>query len=439
MGMVVAITVIAGLISVISAVENLEPILQQCCSSGVEWANNHTTCTGPPQATIQVPDRLACLTTLYICCVRAQRKLSCRRGMDIARAGGECTLSTLQSGETFQDCCYSCSLGIYVGSRRIPCTFQNFRFGAPWDEVFLECCEGASSVQGISALPSGKGRCDTNNPCSQRCEDIGDQVLCSCYPGYRLGADLTSCEDVNECASQDACGTPGDECVNTPGSYICVPGNQPCRPGLRLQLNTGRCVDVDECAEGINECNDAVEICQNLYGSYQCVPRSNKRQDCPAGFKWNRQEEKCDDVDECLEKLDDCTKPDEECRNTIGGYECDFRCPLMMRYDPNQRKCVDIDECKEIPDACDSTEICRNIIGSFECIPSLENCEKGFVFDSSRKRCIDIDECSAGLHNCNHTTQECINLNGTFECKEKQLTQRCPPGYRLNPRTSACE
>ncbi|KFM82523.1 hypothetical protein X975_05963, partial [Stegodyphus mimosarum] len=490
MGMVVAITVIAGLISVVNAVENLEPILQQCCSSGVEWANNQTTCTGPPQGTIQVPDRLACLTTLYICCVRAQRKLSCSRGMDVARAGGECSLSSLQIGPTFQDCCYSCSLGIYVGSRRIPCTFQNFRFGAPWDEVFSECCEGASSVQGTSALPSGRSRCDTNNPCSQRCEDIGDQVLCSCNPGYRLGADLASCEDVNECVSKDACVTPGDECVNTPGSYICIPGNQPCKPGFRLQPGTGRCLDVDECAEGIHRCDDA-KICQNLYGSYQCVPRSSKRQDCPAGFKWNRENETCDDVDECLEELDGCIKPDEECRNTIGGYECDFRCPLMMRYDPNQRKCVeqdtcsegsytcrsdetcivteegylcipksavlqcepgyksisspegqtctDVDECVEFPDVCDSTETCKNAIGSYECIPSSEDCEKGFTFDSSRKRCIDIDECSAGLHNCNHTTHECINLNGTYECKDKQSTQRCQPGYRLNPRTSDCE
>ena len=38
---------------------------------------------------------------------------------------------------------------------------------------------------------------------------------------------------------------------------------------------------------------------------------------------------------------------------------------------------------------------------------------------------LDIDECDIGNHNCSILTSECINTEGSYEC-------RCFPGYVLD-------
>lgn len=97
---------------------------------------------------------------------------------------------------------------------------------------------------------------------------------------------------------------------------------------------------MDECSERIDDCDRALQICQNSHGSFQCVDRPSRSRNCPAGFKWNDDKSDCEDVDECGEQLDDCSVADHLCRNTMGGYECDPKCPRDKYFDPRANKCV---------------------------------------------------------------------------------------------------
>lgn len=40
----------------------------------------------------------------------------------------------------------------------------------------------------------------------------------------------------------------------------------------------------------------------------------------------------------------------------------------------------------------------------------------GFMWISEMGMCVDINECATGSHTCDNTTEECINLPGTYEC-----------------------
>ncbi|GFW75851.1 fibulin-1 [Trichonephila clavipes] len=383
---------------------DLELILQRCCASGEAWSRNHTSCTGPGDvAGIPPQDRLTCLTTLYICCIRTHRQVHCESGKDAARTQRPCTTLPDHGAETFKDCCDGCTLGLRAESMQMPCSFTRFSFGSPWDEAFRDCCQNPYSTLGTSPQ-LGNGKCTTDNPCDQKCEEIGQKVHCSCYPGYKLSANLKTCEDIDEClleahncdsATEICINSIGgfqclekptvqrpdvpavtcpvgyefnrdkrtcddvDECllgacprrlncINTKGSFRCIPGNstdgdlqiQPCPRGFQLHSVSGRCIDVDECSEETDTCNRNLQICQNSHGSYQCLDKPNRNRNCPAGFKWNENKDNCEDVDECIEQLDDCQDPQLECRNTVGGYGCIPRCPSNMVFETERGTCL---------------------------------------------------------------------------------------------------
>ncbi|CAL1286687.1 unnamed protein product [Larinioides sclopetarius] len=425
---------------------DLEPVLVRCCSSGEVWARNHTTCTGPGEAAnLPQQDRLTCLTTLYICCVRTHRKIYCENGKNAARTRKQCVIQPEQGGETFKDCCDACTLGLQAESMQMPCTFSNFRFGAPWDEAFQDCCQNPYSPLGTSPQ-LGNGNCGADNPCDQKCEEIGLGFRCSCYPGYKLTADLRTCEDIDEClleahncdpATETCLNSIGgfqclektfqrpdiptvtcpvgyefnpdrrtcddvDECLagvcprgfschNTKGSYRCVPGNatadpviHPCPRGFQFHTASGRCIDVDECAEGTDTCDRTIQMCQNSHGSYQCLEKPTRNRNCPAGFKWNENKDNCEDVDECTEGLDDCADPQLQCRNTVGGYGCIPRCPADLLFDPQQGTCVSIQE---------------------------------------------IADCASGLIKC-EANQVCVPVGSTSKCVQKSVGDLCEPGFK---------
>lgn len=39
-----------------------------------------------------------------------------------------------------KNCCESCKVGLLVASTTNRCTLDPFYFGAPWDEVYTNCC-----------------------------------------------------------------------------------------------------------------------------------------------------------------------------------------------------------------------------------------------------------------------------------------------------------
>ncbi|GFY38322.1 uncharacterized protein TNIN_270692 [Trichonephila inaurata madagascariensis] len=505
---------------------DLEPILQRCCASGEAWSRNHTSCTGPGDvAGIPPQDRLTCLTTLYICCIRTHRQVHCESGKDAARTRRPCTALQDHGAETFKDCCDGCTLGLRAESMQMPCSFTRFSFGSPWDEAFRDCCQNPYSALGTSPQ-LGNGKCATDNPCDQKCEEIGQQVRCSCYPGYKLSANLKTCEDIDECLLEAHNCDPATEicinsiggfqclekptvqrpdvpvatcpvgyefnrdkrtcddvdecllgacprglnCINTKGSFRCIPGNstdgdlliQPCPRGFQLHSVSGRCIDVDECSEETDTCDRNLQICQNSHGSYQCLDKPNRNRNCPAGFKWNENKDNCEGFQDipgdCLTGVTKC-EANQVCMSIDGvgrcvqksvGDLCDPGFKPDIASDGVTGICTDVNECEEFPDVCDiQKEKCQNEWGRYECIPlqttgpSQTPCPPGFELDPRRRQCVDVNECIQRLDQCDLTTQECVNTNGSYECIDSQRPptpepqQQCPPGYR--PRNGACE
>ncbi|GIY41156.1 uncharacterized protein CEXT_747461 [Caerostris extrusa] len=489
---------LAALLTLVPALPHargdLEPVLERCCSSGVAWSRNHTTCTGPGEASkIPPKDRLTCLTALYICCVRAHRDALCESGKDAARTQRQCSLL---HDQVLKDCCDGCALGLEAVSLQTPCNLQHFSFGSPWDEAFRDCCQ--NPTLGTSPQQGGGG-CGSGNPCDQKCEEIGQQVRCSCYPGYKLAADLKTCEDIDECLLQahncdpltesclnsiggfqclekravqcptgyrlneekrtcddvDECLSnvcpQGTTCINNKGSYRCVSSHvdQACRPGLQFHAASGRCIDVDECADGTDSCDRNLKICQNLPETYQCLQKPTRGRNCPAGFKW--QDDNCEDVDECAEQLSQCQDPQLQCRNTIGGYSCIHRCPPHRVFDPQQATCVDPQEATDCASGllkCDADAVCMAVDGKHRCVQKSVNdkCDAGFkpetASDGITRICTDVNECEEFPDSCDMHRERCQNEWGKYDCVPllQQTTPEppCPPGFRKDPRTQQC-
>ncbi|XP_066840853.1 LOW QUALITY PROTEIN: latent-transforming growth factor beta-binding protein 4 [Anser cygnoides] len=233
-------------------------------------------------------------------------------------------------------------------------------------------------------------------PCAQsRCENLPGGYRCVCPAGYRASTPAGQCQDIDECENHLAC--PGQECVNTPGSFQC----RPCRDGF--ELRHGRCADVDECATG-SPCGPHGR-CSNTEGSFRCQ--------CRRGYRAGAGGAPCADVNECLEG--DFCFPHGECLNTEGSYSC--LCAQGYASTPEGTACVDVDECQR-GDVCQGGR-CANTDGAFEC-----HCPAGFRTDAERAQCHDVDECQEhGAELCG--AERCENLPGSYRC-----VPACQPGYR---------
>ncbi|KAK7093001.1 hypothetical protein V1264_008666 [Littorina saxatilis] len=288
------------------------------------------------------------------------------------------------------------------------------------------------------------------NICSQNCEDSVGSFTCSCYTGFRLDADGTSCAPCTglqygeECGEVCACNGHGTDCDPVKG---CV-----CEAGWR---GTGCETDVNECVESPDTCGDqGLQTCVNTQGSYRC--------DCLTGYSRDPTSSQCTDVDECAEEsvLNSCTEL-QECKNTIGGFFCACRQGYEKKDGVN---CTDTDECSNGAAKCQQE--CTNNGGSYACSCNLgfrlavdrSSCEKaedvcaastlncmhgctldgsdnpycfchaGYKLGSNQRTCLDIDECTEGAANCSDT---CTNQAGSFLCS-------CPAGKRLRNDQRTC-
>ncbi|XP_069042444.1 latent-transforming growth factor beta-binding protein 4 isoform X2 [Lepisosteus oculatus] len=241
-------------------------------------------------------------------------------------------------------------------------------------------------AQGTHCLDVDECR-QTPSPCANgRCDNTPGSYRCSCASGFKLHGN--QCVDINECENPLVC--PGQECVNSAGSFQCVS----CRPGYRLQ--SGRCTDVDECRQTPSPCANG--RCDNTPGSYRCS--------CASGFKLRGNQ--CVDVDECENPL---VCPGQECVNSVGSYQC---LPCRPGYTLQTGRCTDVDECRQTPSPCANGR-CDNTPGSYRC-----SCASGFKLHGNE--CVDVNECENPLI-C--PGQECVNSAGSFQCIP------CRQGYRL--------
>lgn len=241
--------------------------------------------------------------------------------------------------------------------------------------------------------------CKTAN-CSHYCNNGAKKAICSCPSGYGLGKDGKTCKDVDECAipNSGVCDLKTTKCVNYEGYYHCA-----CLPGLEKQhVGDNKCRDINECADSLS--NDCQQKCINKYTSYKC--------ECYSGFRLNKDQKSCSEIDECKEGLDDCDKSTTKCVNTRGSYQC--RCLSGLKH-KTSTTCEDKNECLTGKGGCDHN--CHNTYGSYHC-----SCRNGTSLHANGYTCTDINECLTHQHDCD---QICKNDYEGYSCE-------CLLGYRMN-------
>ncbi|XP_060710908.1 adhesion G protein-coupled receptor E2-like isoform X1 [Hemiscyllium ocellatum] len=145
--------------------------------------------------------------------------------------------------------------------------------------IFL--CRVSSEKCSTGTTCADMDKCQTN-PCGSNaiCHSTSGSFYCTCEKGYYstgdkhfVSAAVASCIDYDECRSiQALCGR-NATCYNTAGGFYCL-----CNKGFARvsgQTNfTGYgagCKDIDECLQ--DPCY-ADAVCQNIKGSYICIPQS---------------------------------------------------------------------------------------------------------------------------------------------------------------------
>lgn len=158
--------------------------------------------------------------------------------------------------------------------------------------------------------------------CQQLCANVPGSYSCTCNPGFTLNEDGRSCQDVNECATENPC---VQTCVNTYGSFICR-----CDPGYELEDDGVHCSDMDECSFSEFLCQHE---CVNQPGTYFCS--------CPAGYILMDDNRSCQDINECEHRNHTCILQ-QTCYNLQGGFKCidPIRCEEpYLRISDNRCMC----------------------------------------------------------------------------------------------------
>ncbi|XP_045304209.1 fibulin-5 isoform X2 [Leopardus geoffroyi] len=158
--------------------------------------------------------------------------------------------------------------------------------------------------------------------CQQLCANVPGSYSCTCNPGFTLNEDGRSCQDVNECATENPC---VQTCVNTYGSFICR-----CDPGYELEDDGVHCSDMDECSFSEFLCQHE---CVNQPGTYFCS--------CPPGYILLDDNRSCQDINECEHRNHTCNLQ-QTCYNLQGGFKCidPIRCEEpYLRISDNRCMC----------------------------------------------------------------------------------------------------
>jgi hypothetical protein len=273
---------------------------------------------------------------------------------------------------------------------------------------------GGSNFGGSAPVATGGGGGEVEGACGAvvcasqaNCVKTAESAKCQCPSGYLdVRGDGSSCEDIDECASENGGCDALVPCQNTPGGSSC--GD--CPPGYTAE--GGECVDIDECAEANGDC-DALAECTNTPGSFSCG-------NCPFGFEADAKGT-CTDIDECATNNGGCDAS-AACNNTDGGFTCGD-CPAGYSGG-GDTGCVDIDECATNEGGCDPLAGCTNKAGGFSC----GECPAGYA-GSGAGGCVDIDECATNNGGCD-VNAACTDLDGSRTCA-------CKAGYSGNGTTCA--
>ncbi|XP_077299584.1 uncharacterized protein LOC143920546 [Arctopsyche grandis] len=394
-----------------------EDDLDSCCIDGEYWLLDG--CERPSD----YEGSKQCVDKALSCCQITKKKQEekCAKGVTAANNDEDC--NNLED-EDMSKCCETCRLGMTLGPDS-NCDDKS--------EPFYSCCmtklnekeESTEATQPKSPevavtppsspvaktlVPDPDG-CDTlgNELCAHKCIPSGSSYKCVCRPGFKLRSDSHSCQkiDSDRCLKNNPC---QHKCVDTGDAIACS-----CQRGFELLEDNVSCIDIDECQIETHKCKSG-KVCVNTIGSYKCVDdptapqteaesKPSRKITCPPGYKANKQNLVCDDINECDQNP---CPPGRICVNTLGSFTCSHGGVAQFSPDSSAPKHSDL-------------------------TPTEEICPPGFRLHPEIADCVDIDECAEEKDDCNRMSQFCLNMQGSFFCQNKASKTSCPPGYKIVP------
>lgn len=329
-----------------------------------------------------------------MCCL-LKHKNECDKEFKVSNFDKFCGKSR---GSKYETCCTACQVGEEIAIESNECSMSEFEnlIENSLRDLIYECCERKKRIS-MKAVP---------------------EKMVSCPNGFYYNENSKQCGDINECEIENNGCEDSQLCVNSIGSYACVPRTI-CKKGY--QFNHVNLTCNKECSDMITETLDSSptkeidsEFSASMNFSVQSLPIDNHMQVCPQGFFYHENAKKCNDIDECRAEGKMCAHT---CQNFPGGFKC--HCRRGFQIDPkNRSNCLDINECTNMKNRC--SHKCRNVKGSYRC-----GCPKGFKLGPNKRTCADLNECIEKRGTCGK--QICNNLIGTYAC----YAPSCPSEYKI--------
>ncbi|KAJ8676395.1 hypothetical protein QAD02_012182 [Eretmocerus hayati] len=177
-------------------------------------------------------------------------EFTCQSGLCIPQAYACDGIPDCSSGEDEQNCHIGCELTQYMCKSTTTGAndTKSLVYPAPWllsaRDHQRDCISLKHVCDGVPDCPEKddeencpkKVTCSEKDKCNQLCIMTSDnQKACACEPGYVLGKDNATCQDIDECKFQKD--PPCSQlCKNTKGSFICE-----CSTGYILRPDMRSC------------------------------------------------------------------------------------------------------------------------------------------------------------------------------------------------------
>lgn len=294
--------------------------------------------------------------------------------------------------------------------------------------------------------------CSKDNVCGPNaiCSCLEHQIQCSCPAGFHENPTPQQgcvripaiCQTSRDCSAQHECIQGLCQCTCS-SKANCAHGER-CQNGFCVKVcyGNGNCLPGELCLDGI--CSAGCTSNAGCRNDEACINRK-----CKCGHGFISSNDKCLDVDECLEHP---CHPSAECINLHGSYKC--TCSPGTAGDPigtgcliphqceNNNDCVDSQSCIQhnCSDPCAIVDCGENTICSVVDHQAGCQCQSGFIGDSSGcfkveclsdndcptdKFCnVESNKCSSPCNRINCGYGNCITLNHKAICK-------CHAGFDL--------
>nr|XP_022902920.1 low-density lipoprotein receptor-related protein 2 [Onthophagus taurus] len=286
---------------------------------------------------------------------------------------------------------------------------------------YRECSESEFKCKNGKCI-STRWRCDHENDCG----DNSDETACS---GYQCKNGTFQCASGHCIASYFRCD--GDrDCRDMSDELNCppkFPNGRYC-PETKYQCNNHLCISMADLCDGTDDCSDGSDESSSICSNFKC---DNLHRFQCNNHKCISRYQLCDGIDNCGDGSDEnnmtiCSTKQKPC-DPISEFMCaNKKCIERSQVCDLSDDCGDRSDelgCHHTSSCTDETRgQCQHICMNLTEIGYICSCQVGFIISKQNtKHCEDIDECAMNTHHC---SQNCINLNGTYECS-------CQPGFRL--------